>query len=289
MSKGRIVDGHVHFWDPGRMEYPWLKEEPALNRFFGPQELRTEGYDVAAMVVVEAGCLSAQAFDEVRWVEELSACWPTIERFVAQVPLERGVECRGYLTWLSEHSLVAGVRRNLQDERPGFALGDDFIAGVGQLPDYDLCFDLCVRNWQLPEVTELVARLPAVTFVLDHLGKPGVVDGSLDPWRENISRLAARPNVVCKLSGLATEANIRFWRAEDVLPYLRHALAQFGADRCLVGGDWPVATVATSYGRWLDVVDEALTGLPVSEQSAVLQGTAARVYRLRLPDETEAR
>jgi L-fuconolactonase len=85
---------------------------------------------------------------------------------------------------------------------------------------------------------------------------------------------------VCKLSGLTTEADPERWRPDDVLPYLRHALAEFGPDRCLFGGDWPVATLATTYDRWIAVVLEALAGHPAAHREQVLSGTATRVYRL---------
>lgn len=275
-----LVDAHLHLWDPARLEYPWLAGIPELHRRFGPADLDTGGHRLTGVVFVEAGRRDDQALDEVIWVEQLATQWPVLRAVVAHAPLERSGNCGRQLAELARHRLVTGIRRNLQDEPGGFALTGGFLAGVRLLAGYGFSFDLCVRHGQLPEVTELVVAVPEVTFVLDHLGKPPVAAGQLDPWREHLSRLAGHPNVVCKLSGLATEADQERWQIADVLPYLAHALAEFGPERCLVGGDWPVATLATSYGRWLDAVGEAIAPLPAAAREAVLAGTATRVYRL---------
>lgn len=275
------IDTHLHVWQPDRLAYPWLAAEPLLNRTYLPADLDSTGHHVAAAVMVEAGRRSEQALDEVRFVEELAALGPPIVAMVAHAALERGADAGDELAALAGHPLVTGVRRNLQDEAPGFPVGDTFVAGVRLLADYGYPFDVCVRHHQLPEVVELASRVPDVTFVLDHLGKPAVADRLLDPWREDIRRLAGLPNVVCKLSGLTTEAGRAGWTVADVLPYLRHVLAEFGAERCMFGSDWPVATLATSYGRWVEVVEQALHGLPTADRESVAAGTARRVYRLR--------
>jgi L-fuconolactonase len=290
-SRQVIVDAHLHVWDPDRLDYPWLGDVPALDRRFGPADLDLAGLGpdltFAGAVFVEAGRRDGQALAEVEWVEGLATQWPHLLGVVAHASLERVADVDGELRALIKHPLVRGVRRNIQDEPPGFAVGADHVAGMRRLADHDLPADLCVRHHQLPEVIDLVGQVREVTFVLDHLGKPDVRAGRLDPWREHISRLAAYPNVYCKLSGLATEADHRAWRDDEVAPYLAHALAEFGPDRCMFGGDWPVATLATGYARWVSVVRAALGDRTEADRAAVLAGTAARVYRL--PDLVEDR
>ena len=276
----RVVDAHLHLWDPAELDYPWLTELPELNRPIGPESLTTDGHELAAAVFVEAGRADEQAYEEVAWIGQVAARWPVIRAVVAHAALERGADAAGDVRRLAAVPLVRGLRRNDQDEKPGFAVDESYVAGVRLLAEHGLTADLCVRHHQLSEVTELVRRVPEVTFVLDHLGKPGIRDALTDPWRDDLSRLAALPNVVCKLSGLTTEADWSGWRTGDVLPYLRHALAEFGPERCMFGSDWPVATLATTYGRWVDVVGEALAGRPDTDHELVWRGTAARVYRL---------
>jgi L-fuconolactonase len=159
-------------------------------------------------------------------------------------------------------------------------MSERLATGVGLLAELDLTFDACITHVQLPAVTRLAARCPDVTIVLDHLGKPDVARGRLDPWRADLAALAERPNVVCKLSGLTTEADHRTWTPEALRPYLAHALACFGPERCLVGSDWPVVTLASSYERWFDVLLEFLADMAPPDRDAILSGNARRVYRL---------
>jgi predicted TIM-barrel fold metal-dependent hydrolase len=151
------------------------------------------------------------------------------------------------------------------------------LDGVAALADFELPFDVCVRSRQLGEVIELVRRTPDVQFVLDHVGKPRI---GADPsrWRLRIAELAARPNIVCKLSGLMTEIVSGPPSLEAVEPFLAYALAEFGPDRCLFGSDWPVMTTAGTYSEWLDLVIRLLPG--EDERRAVMAETAERVYEL---------
>lgn len=281
-----VVDSHVHFWDPARLDYPWLAEVPPLRRAFlpedldaGPYRFARQTYRLAAAVFVEAGGQGPAPTAEVDWIDELAQRWPLLRAIVAYAPLECGGDAAETVAALARHRLVTGVRRNVQDERPGFTATDDFTTGVRLLADAGLTFDLCVRHHQIAEVTELARRVPEVTFVLDHLGKPDVAGGTLEPWRTDLARLAELPNTACKLSGLATEA-APGWADADALPYLRHALAVFGPDRCLFGGDWPVATLATDYPRWVGVVAGVLAERPETERRAVFGDTARRIYRI---------
>jgi L-fuconolactonase len=276
----RFIDAHLHFWDPPRLAYPWLAALPALLSPHGPAELDTGGHTPLGAVFVEAGGEPAMA--EVAWVESLAADWPVLG-IVAQAPLERGPAVFDHLAALAARPLVRGVRRVVQDEPAGFALADDHVAAVRRLAAHGLTADLCVRWHQLPEVTELVRRVPEVTFVLDHLGKPDVRGRGWEPWRRDLARLADLRNVACKLSGLTTEASWTRWQPDDVTPYLRHALEVFGPDRCMVGSDWPVLTLAADYRRWCDVVEGMLADLPDADRAEVLTGTVRRVYRLPLP------
>ena len=228
---------------------------------------------------MEAGGGGGDPFAEVAWVEQLAGP-PAVAGIVAHVPLELGTEAGPALRRLAARPLVKGVRRNIQDEAAGFALGQQFRAGVRLLADHGLVADLCIREHQLAEVTELVRATPEVTFVLDHLGKPGVRAGRWQPWADDLARLAEAPNVAVKLSGLATEADWITWTPEQIAPYLQHALTAFGAQRCMFGGDWPVSTLATSYADWYAVVAGVLADRSAVERALVFGGVATQVYRL---------
>ena len=272
----RVIDAHVHLWDPGRLRYSWL-DGTELDRLIDASTLRAASGTVTDFVVVQADCADTQGLAEVEWLVEQSGELPGLRGIVAFAPLERGAEVRDYLDALRAIPSVVGVRRLIQDERPGFAVADRFLDGVAALADFELTFDVCVRSGQLGEVIELVSRTPDVQFVLDHVGKPRI---GADPsrWRLQIAELAARRNIVCKLSGLMTEIVSGPTGVEAVEPFLSYALAEFGPDRCLFGSDWPVMTAAATYSEWLDVVIRLVPG--EDERRAVMAGTAERVYEL---------
>lgn len=272
-----VVDAHVHLWDPTVLTYDWLAGTP-LDRRFDQTDLAAAG-GVDRIVVVQADCRPEQSLEEVRWIAGLRQTGPTVVGIVAHAALEAGTSARSQLTELQAEPLVVGVRRLLQDEPPGFTDNLEFRTGLAELAATGLPFDVCVRARQLTEVGRLVADFPEVSFVLDHLGKPAVGE---DPtrWRDEVSALAQSPNIVIKLSGLATEVVHGDVSADAVGPYLRHALRAFGPDRCLFGSDWPVMTLATTYRWWLDVVREAIADLSPDDQAAVLGANAERIYRL---------
>jgi predicted TIM-barrel fold metal-dependent hydrolase len=271
------VDAHVHFWDPGLRRYAWLDEQPSLLRRFGPEDYDGGAHPVSGMIFVQADCEADQAMGEVRWVEELASVDPRILGIVAYAPVHLGAKARMAVAAVAARSRVVGVRRLLQDEPPSLLDDPALAQGVRLLADHGLPFDLCVRHQQLRAASALVAACPDVTFVLDHLGKPPVATGDIASWRDDLARLSKSGRVFCKLSGLTTEARPD-WRPEDVRPYLDVALDLFGPQRCMIGSDWPVSTLATTVEGWFDLVLEPVAGLSRTEREALRHGTACSVY-----------
>jgi L-fuconolactonase len=198
---------------------------------------------------------------------------------VAFAPLEKGAAAGDALARLAANPLVKGVRRLIQSEAdPEFCVKPDFVRGVRSLAAHGLSFDLCLRHPQLAAALRLVRQCPDVRFVLDHLGKPEIRSGRLEPWRAELRELSRRENVWCKLSGLVTEADHAGWKPADLRPYLDHAIGCFGLDRVMFGGDWPVSTLATDYPRWVAALDEALRGCTPDEAQRVYVRNAERCY-----------
>ena len=274
-----IVDAHLHLWDPAARHHDWLAGEPALQRRFGPEDLDVGRHDVAGAIVVQADCRDEEALDEVRWIAGLATEHPLIRGIVAYAPLHRGPDARSDLEAVAAEPLVVGVRRLLQREPPSLLRAPELVEGLRLLEAVALPFDVCVTHVQLRAVADLIAACPDVSFVLDHLGKPPVAAGALDPWRQDLARIAARPNVACKLSGLTTEAGPG-WTPSALRPYLDHALDVFGPRRCLVGSDWPVAGLTTTVAAWFDVVASALEVCTDAERAAVLSGNARALYHV---------
>jgi L-fuconolactonase len=173
------------------------------------------------------------------------------------------------------------VRRLLQGEPDaGFCTRPQFVAGVRELARRGLVFDLCVYHFQLPAVIELVRAVPEARFVLDHIGKPPIARAVLEPWATYIRVLAGCANVVCKLSGVATEADHRRWAVADLQPYIGTVVECFGYTRLMFGSDWPVSLQAVSYARWVEIVEQAIAGGGPSARAQVFHDTAAATYGL---------
>jgi L-fuconolactonase len=287
MAIMRILDSHLHLWDPAMLTYGWLKGP--LHRRFGPDELHASLGEIPARqerayIFVQAECLPEQSVAEVDWVSSLAARI-AVRGIVARAPLEQGAAAGVLLEEFRANPLVVGIRRNLQDEPHGFARRSRFVEGARCVAQLGLAFDACVRPGQLADVAALADALPGLTIVLDHLGKPpvGSAEHPAHPdattWEADIRGLAARPNVSCKLSGLPAESSGE-WTVEQLAPFLDAALEAFGPGRLMFGSDWPVS-VQANYARWADAVTSWLaTRLGPEESDAVLWRNAERVYRL---------
>lgn len=175
------------------------------------------------------------------------------------------------------HPRLVGIRHQAQDEHdPSWLARPDVVRGVRALADAGLVFDLLVRAREHHAALALVDAVPDGSFVLDHAGKPTIDTG--DPgWAGRMRDLAARPNVVCKVSGLLTEAGAD-WQHRPVARYVRAAVETFGPDRSMFGSDWPVSTLAADHGTVLSTTEQALADLSDAERDAVFHDTAERVY-----------
>lgn len=262
------------------MPYTWLHEVPTIWDRHGPETLRAEaGEDMPEKIVfVECG---APWRKEVQWVEELAAAEPRIAAIVAHLEVNAGEQTTAGIAELKKHSLVRSVRQNFEHERDSnYCTTPGFLAGVKALGAAGLSFDICCKPRHLPAVIEMVKRCPGTSFILDHAAKPEIRAGILDPWRADISTLAQLPNIVCKFSGLVTEADHHAWTVAHLRPYITHLLETFGPRRLLFGGDWPVARLATEYPRWLEVARTVTSRLFPADQVAIFHDNAARVYRI---------
>ena len=277
-----IVDSHIHFWDPGQLNYPWLRDIPTLNHVFLPAQLAqaTTAVNLQKIVFVQADCVPEDGLAEVAWVSQLAQNEPRIQGIVAFAPLENETASATYLEKLKAFPLVKGVRRLIQSEAPGFANQPEFIRSVQQLAQFGFSFDICIVHTQMPEVIELVSQCPEVAFVLDHFGKPAIANKRLEPWATQIRTLAQFPYVWCKLSGLVTEADHQNWTVGDLRPYLEVVLDAFGPQRLMFGGDWPVSELAASYQQWVETADALLAALPEADRRRIFFENAEAFYKL---------
>jgi len=272
------VDSHQHFWRYSREGQAWIDDSMSvLQRDFMPPELEREleQAGVEASVAVQVG----QSLAETQFLLGLAQQHPFIRGVVGWVDL-RDPELERTLETLAADERFKGVRHIVQSEPAGFLADPAFRAGVARLARFDLSYDVLVYAHQLPEAVDFVRALPQVRFVLDHLAKPQIRAGRLEPWREHLRELSQSPNVACKLSGLVTEASWNAWRPDDLRPFIDAAVESFGPSRLLVGSDWPVCTLAGSHREVMEIFRDYFASFSTAEQAAIFGDTATRVYRL---------
>ncbi len=273
------IDAHQHFWHYDPAEYSWIGAGmEVLKRDHLPGDLapllHAAGLD--GSVAVQA----RQSVEETRWLLELAAREPAIKGVVGWVDL-RSADAGRDLERLVVDAKLRGVRHVVQDEPDDeFMLRPDFSRGLSVLAEFGLSYDLLVFPRQLPAACRVVERLPQQRFVVDHIAKPLIREGRLEPWATDLRRLAALPNVMCKVSGLVTEASWQGWRAEDFAPYLDVVFEAFGPGRIMFGSDWPVCTLAAGYQQVVGLVAGYVASLAPAEQAGVWGSNAARFYGL---------
>lgn len=291
-----VVDAHHHVWL--KRDLPWLAG-PMQPRIFGPYESIRRDYgideylsDVRATgveksVYVQANWAKERFDDEVAYVQRIAdnAGWPHAIVGYADFLVE---DVRPQFERLSKYRLMRGVRMQLHwhanamyrfASRPDLMRDRDFRRNIARLADYGWSFDLQVFASQMADAASVAAENPKTVFVLQHAGM--LEDLSAEgraAWRAGMARLAARPNVVSKLSGLGT-----FLHRNDatvIAEIVHETVRLFGANRCLFGSNFPIEKIWTDYGSLLDAHRAALAGLPDEAQADVLWNTAHRVYRL---------
>ncbi len=277
------IDAHQHFWVYNPSEYGWIDDSmTVLRRDFLPGDLkaRTRWHRISWLYRHPGAAKSGR--DTLASQVSLRMA---VYSWRGRVGNLRSPHLRSDLQVLAKNPKLVGVRHIVQsepDER--FLLQPEFLRGISLLEEFDLAYDILIYEKHLSVAAEFVRRFPRQRFVLDHAAKPRIKDGILHPWAGGIRELAVFPNVFCKLSGLVTEADWHEWRVEQITPYLDVAFECFGADRLMIGSDWPVCTVAASYSRSMAAVNQVLGRCGTEASEKVLGANAQRFYKLKVPE-----
>ena len=274
-----VIDSHHHFWHYSPVDHAWIPRDwTVIQRDFLPVDLAAEvaGAGVDGVISVHA----RQSLEETQWLLGFAAEHAFIHGVVGWVPLIDPV-IDAILEPLVAHPKLRGVRHVLHDEADDrYMLRADFNRGIEALTRCGLVYDILVFERHLPDTITFVDRHPNQVFVLDHIAKPRIAAGELEPWTKNIRELARRPNVACKLSGMVTEADVGTWTPAQLKPYFDVVLDAFGPQRLLYGTDWPVCLAGVTYGRWKQTVEDWIAPLAEQERAAIMGGNAERIYRL---------
>lgn len=271
------IDAHQHFWRYSETEYPWIGKGTPLHRHWMPSDLEAVAKPVglSGSVVVQA----RETLEESRWLLKLADESPFIKGVVGWVDL-RSAKVGEDLAALSQHKKFVGVRHVVQSQAADFMLQPDFLRGIGELHAFDFTYDLLLFPKHLPSAVKVAEKFPHQRFVLDHIAKPMIRAGMMQPWQKDLAELAKNKNVFCKISGMVTEAKMPGWKKEDFRPYLDAVLAAFGGERVMFGSDWPVCLLAGSYGEVHGLVADYFNQFPEETRRKFFGETATKFYRL---------
>ncbi len=278
----RRIDSHFHFWNPATRDYPWMP--PELKRAYGPDDLRpllaANGFDAAVLVQTVSDVAETREFLEVAaehdivagvvgWVDLTDSQMPsTLDDIVNS-------ETGAYLK---------GIRHQVHDEiDPDWLMQETVQRNLEAIAGHGLVYDLLVRTRELPAGISVARDFPHLRFVVDHIAKPPIASGEIEEWAALMREFAALENVACKLSGMVTEADMANWTPDDLMPYVATVVEIFGPDRLMFGSDWPVCTLAASYGQVVSAARTVLDDLGVLDEAAdaaIFGGTASHWYSL---------
>lgn len=276
------IDAHQHFWHYNATDYNWIDDnQNFLRQDYLPAHflpfLHENG--LAGSIAVQA----RQSIAETEYLIQTAKENDFIKGIVGWVDLR----ANNLLATLSKYQgALVGVQHVIFDEPEiDFMLRDDFSRGIGMLQDFNYTYDLLIRPDQLNNSLALIDRFPNQLFIIDHIAKPPIATGELEPWKSGMIKLAERENVYCKLSGMVTEAAYLTWGEEEVplddfVPYIEVVLNCFGAERLMFGSDWPVCTLAATYDEVYDIVNEYIAKLSPDERADIMGETATRCYQL---------
>lgn len=291
MPEFPVVDAHLHVWDHGRLRYSAFEGHPIFGRSWHVEDYRAAcgPVEVEAMVFLECyadfDAQGGQYVEEVEFVEDEAARDPRIRAIVPMAPLERGAAVAPMLEEMTRRfPRVRGIRRIVEfdDDPRALTLSDAFVAGVNLLHEHGLHFEINVNHTQMDVVREFVDRVPETPLILDHCGKPGIAEGALAQFRDDMAALSRHPNLVVKLSDLPVEADHETWREADIRPYVDATFEAFGFERTIFAADWPICLQATTIPGWVALLDRALEGVAEADRRAFYRGNADRFYRLGL-------
>lgn len=272
------IDAHQHYWLYNEQEFGWLDDSMAkLRRDFLPADVKPEldslGYE---------GCVAVQARESLHentFLLDLADRFSFIRGVVGWVDVASDA-CQIQLENFTTRKKLVGVRAIAQGQEEGFFLRPSFLEGIALLESFSMTYDILIFPNQLVEATQFVRRFSNQPFVLDHMAKPEIRKKQREPWASGIKELAKAENVWCKVSGLVTEADLRFWSSDDLRFYVDTVLEAFGPKRLMIGSDWPVCLAAGEYQTVIQAQETLVANLSAAEQALVLGENARGFYRL---------
>lgn len=273
-----IFDTHLHLIDRSRLSYPWLANVPPLDRDwdFDSYAATAARVGITDVLHMEVDVAETDIDAETAWIAELMGRPGTPLRGAISAARP---ESDGFEAWLDrvDRRVVRGVRRALHVVPDEVSQDDRFRRNIRKLGQAGLPFDICMLQRQLSLAVELVDACPDTIFILDHCGVPTVASGGFDDWAASISRIAERPNVNAKLSGISAYSPPD-WTLQTLQPYVSHMIDAFGARRVVWGSDSPVCTLQSSLAEWVATTHALLQEQTPMDRDLILRRNAGRIW-----------
>jgi L-fuconolactonase len=273
------IDAHQHFWHYNATNYAWIDDSmQVIQKDFLPADLepilKQNGFDGCVLVQVN------QTEEENQYFLKFAELYDFIKAIVGWIDL-RADNLTERLDYFDQFDRIKGFRHIVQAEPLGFMRDERFINGIQQLVPYNYTYDILIYPNQMKDTVNLLRQCPDNRFVIDHIAKPNIKDKEIVRWANYIQKLSEFPNVMCKLSGMVTEADWQNWQKEDFYIYLDIVFECFGIDRIMYGSDYPVCLVAGTYEAQLQIVESYFAQLTSSEKDKIFGLNATKFYHIR--------
>lgn len=271
------VDAHHHVWRLDRGDYGWITPDMAIHRDYGLNDLRPLLVGIDSTVLVQAAPTEAET-DYL--LEVARGSQGLVKAVVGWIDLAAS-DATARINQRARDPLLKGLRPMLQDIPDTYWIfRDEVKPALHAMAETGLCLDALIQPRHLP-LMQIFANLhPKLKIVIDHAAKPPIASKTMQPWADDLARLASDSNVFCKLSGLATEAGEE-WQINDLRPWVEHIFECFGPSRIMWGSDWPVVELTTTYQRWHTIAQRFLFRYDLPERDEIMCDTAVRFYGLR--------
>ncbi|MBN3519698.1 amidohydrolase family protein [Algoriphagus lutimaris] len=273
------IDAHQHFWKYNPQKHQWINDDmKVIQKNFLPEDLipLLSQHQLDGCVAVQAD----ESFYETAFLIDLAEKFKEIKAVVGWADLGSDALDKD-LDQFSKHKKLKGYREVLQDKPVEYMLRKEYIRGIEKIGKRGYTYDILIFPNQLEATLQFLKRSPEQPFVIDHLAKPNIKLGIWREWKKELSPIAEREYVSCKLSGMVTEADWKAWKPNDFENYMEIVLETFGPKRLMFGSDWPVCLVAAEYEQVFELVDRFTDKLSPSEKKLIMGENAVDFYGIK--------
>lgn len=293
MTKGRqIADPHQHFWELGRIHYPWLMDEPLSDFVASNPDLTTNyllsdyladarDFDLVKSVHVEAVPDPKDRTAETAWLQEL-ADKPESNGFPHGIVASADLTAGDFANTIAAHARypnLRGIRQILNWVPEPIMRDETWRTNFQRLGELDLIFVMHIIASQMDDAARLAADYPKVRIALNHTGLPNIAsEDDVAAWRRGMHLLAPCENISVKISGFGMlDPNCT---SQSIRSYILETIDLFGVTRCMFASNFPVDRLFRSYHHLWTAYMQVTEHFTDEEKSQLFHDNAVAFYRL---------